>query len=125
MDIQGKVCTNIRDIRKNTGKTQEEFAKLLDISRSYLGMIESGKTAPTLEIVLSISKQTGVSVHKILGIKDEKLEEEMKKKNEAAQSLEMLLGLLKVKGIDWDSLIDINTEFIIKKKGANATPRES
>ena len=40
----------VREIRKNMGLTQEEFAESIGISNTYLAMIESGKRQGKLVI---------------------------------------------------------------------------
>ena len=46
----------IKEIRKSTKKTQDEFAKSLNVSRSTIAQIEVNKANPTLEIVEKIFK---------------------------------------------------------------------
>lgn len=50
----------VKSIRKEMGLTQEEFAKKLDISRSYLGDIERGRLKGTnVKIISKLSDITG------------------------------------------------------------------
>lgn len=50
----------VREIRKEMGLTQEEFAKKLNISRSYLGDIERGRLKGTnVKIITKLSDLTG------------------------------------------------------------------
>jgi len=54
-------------IRRTRGKnTQKEFAKNLAFSTSYLSEVESGKTKPSLEMLLKISQITNYSLHWLL-----------------------------------------------------------
>jgi phage repressor protein C with HTH and peptisase S24 domain len=54
-------------IRRTRGKdTQKEFAKKLVFSSSYLSEVESGKTKPSLELLLKISSITNYSLHWLL-----------------------------------------------------------
>ena len=54
-------------IRRTRGKeTQKEFAKKLVFSWSYLSEVESGKTKPSLELLLIISQITNYSLHWLL-----------------------------------------------------------
>ena len=41
----------VKEARKRLGKTQEEMAALLSISRNYLALIESGKRAEPPDIL--------------------------------------------------------------------------
>ncbi len=54
-------------IRRSRGNaTQKEFAKKLVFSSSYLSEVESGKTKPSLELLLKISQITNCSLHWLL-----------------------------------------------------------
>lgn len=54
-------------IRRTRGEeTQKEFAKKLIFSSSYLSEVESGKTKPSLELLLKISQITNYSLHWLL-----------------------------------------------------------
>ena len=44
----------LRSIRESKGFSQEAFANLLDVDRSYLGGIERGERNPSLKIVYRI-----------------------------------------------------------------------
>lgn len=57
-----EIGARIRLLRKGLQKTQYSFADLLYISPSYLALIESGKRAPTLEVLAQVSKICNVSV---------------------------------------------------------------
>jgi len=54
-------------IRRTRGEsTQTEFAKNLVFSSSYLSEVESGKTKPSLELLLKISQITNYNLHWLL-----------------------------------------------------------
>ena len=54
-------------IKRTRGKdTQKEFAKTLGFSSSYISEVESGKTKPSLELLLKISQITNYSLHWLL-----------------------------------------------------------
>ena len=61
-----EIGARIRSLRKACNKTQTYFADLLYISPSYLALIESGKRAPSIEILAHISNICDVSVDYIL-----------------------------------------------------------
>lgn len=56
MDIHER----IKDLRENLGKTQEAFAKDINISRSNLGNIETGKVKVTDRVVRDIAERFNV-----------------------------------------------------------------
>lgn len=66
-----EIGDRIRSLRKACNKTQTYFADLLYISPSYLALIESGKRAPSIEILAYISNVCDVSVDYILFGKDD------------------------------------------------------
>ncbi len=54
--------TKVRIIRKNVGLTQDEFSKILNITRSHLSNIESGDRGITLDIALKICNIFDISM---------------------------------------------------------------
>ncbi|MEG0133814.1 MAG: helix-turn-helix transcriptional regulator [Clostridium sp.] len=57
----------VKEIRKEMGLTQEEFAKMLNISRSYLGDIERGRLKGTnVRIISKLSDVTGKTMEYFL-----------------------------------------------------------
>lgn len=46
----------IQKRRKAVGLTQEELAERINISRAYVGFIEQGRYAPSLEVIEKIAK---------------------------------------------------------------------
>lgn len=57
---------NLREIRKQRGLSLEMLAKLSNVSRAMLGQIETGKSVPTVTLLLKISKALGVSASSII-----------------------------------------------------------
>lgn len=49
--------TTIKNIRKQKGQTQGEFATLCDISQTYLSQIESNQKEPNLSTLKTISEK--------------------------------------------------------------------
>lgn len=47
---------NVKSLRKSKGITQEELAKLLDVSRQTIISIESGRYVPSTLLTLKISR---------------------------------------------------------------------
>ena len=61
---KSEIGNRIKQVR---GKdTQKEFAKILGFSSSYLSEVESGKTKPSLELLVIISQITNSSLHWLL-----------------------------------------------------------
>jgi transcriptional regulator with XRE-family HTH domain len=50
----------IRQLREETGISQEEFAHLVGIERSYMGHIERGVYLPSLHFIVQIAEGLGV-----------------------------------------------------------------
>lgn len=50
------VGKKIQKKRKEAGLTQEELADKVGISRAYMGYIEQGRYAPSLEVLEKIAK---------------------------------------------------------------------
>ena len=51
MDLKVILSTNLRRIRYETGRTQEEMAHVLGISLRYLGSIERSKVSPSVTLL--------------------------------------------------------------------------
>lgn len=58
---------NLKGLRKKSGYTQQEFAKLLGISASAVGMYEQGRREPDQKLLLKMAQTLGVSVDRLLG----------------------------------------------------------
>jgi transcriptional regulator with XRE-family HTH domain len=51
MDLKDVLSTNLRRIRNERGKTQEEMAHILGISSRYLGSIERARVSPSVTLL--------------------------------------------------------------------------
>ena len=51
MDLKLILSNNLRRVRNETGRTQEEMADVLGISVRYLGSIERGKVSPSVTLL--------------------------------------------------------------------------
>lgn len=51
MDLKDVLATNLRRIRHERGKTQEEMAHILGISSRYLGSIERARVSPSVSLL--------------------------------------------------------------------------
>ncbi len=56
----------IQMLRKQHDMTQEEFAKILSVTRSYVGYIEQGRKYPSLKLLMKIAVVLEVKLPDIL-----------------------------------------------------------
>jgi len=61
MDLKVTLSTNLRRIRNETGRTQEEMAHVLGISLRYLGSIERNKVSPSVTLLGQFAVALGIS----------------------------------------------------------------
>jgi len=57
----------IRELRKEKGLSQEAFADLAGIDRSYMGHIERGEKNVTLTKIYQLSDALGITVVELFG----------------------------------------------------------
>lgn len=62
--------TVFKELRMKSGLTQQEMADKLDISRSSVGMYESGDREPSFELLESIADYFNVDMNYLLGKKE-------------------------------------------------------
>ena len=55
----------VEQLRRERGLNQEEFAKLLCVSRQTISSIETGKYNPSLELAFAISDFFGMRIEEI------------------------------------------------------------
>lgn len=60
----------IKLLRKEKGLTQEELFFESNVSSSHIGMIETAKKNPTLDVLFKISRALGVSLSQLLDFDD-------------------------------------------------------
>ncbi len=58
--------SRVRRARRNRGLTQEELAEKVGISRVYMGYIEQGRHAPSLEVLQKIAGVLKVHLSELL-----------------------------------------------------------
>lgn len=105
-----KISSQIIEIRKELGLSQEDFAKEIGFSKSYVGDIESGRTGPSLNIVLAIRDRFKIPIDKILSGDD--IEEYVRA--QISPELTVLLNILRM--LDQDGLKDIFALAVSKAK---------
>ncbi|HVO55980.1 MAG TPA: helix-turn-helix transcriptional regulator [Solirubrobacterales bacterium] len=65
-DLQRTVGTNLRAYRKARGLSQEAFADLIGVHRTYMGGIERGERNLTLKSLERIAARIGVDPLQLL-----------------------------------------------------------
>lgn len=65
-DILVNLGQKIRDRRREIGVSQEEFAELVGVHRTYVGMIERGEKNITLLNVEKFAKALNLSISELL-----------------------------------------------------------
>ena len=57
---------NLKRIRTAKGISQGDIARVLKVGRSFITIIENGKTNPTLTTITKLAKAVGVSTKELL-----------------------------------------------------------
>ncbi|MGN2640956.1 helix-turn-helix domain-containing protein [Nocardia takedensis] len=65
-DLQRTVGANVRAIRTARGYSQEAFAEVIGVHRTYAGRLERGQQNITLQAVERLAEVMGVDVHVLL-----------------------------------------------------------
>ena len=65
-DYRELLGKRIRKLRDDRGWSQEEFAAICGVNRSYMGQIERGELNLTLDTLRKIGKGLGLSVSALL-----------------------------------------------------------
>lgn len=60
MDIKARFGKNVRALREKSGLSQDEFAEMARVHRTYQSGIERGLRAPTIIVVERIAAALGV-----------------------------------------------------------------
>lgn len=66
----GSFASVFKDLRTKSGLTQQEMADKLQISRSSIGMYESGEREPSFELLEAIADFFNVDMNYLLGKKE-------------------------------------------------------
>lgn len=64
MSLFGK---RLRFLRKRSNLTQDQLAKILNVSTSSIGMYERGEREPSFKVLIDIAKYFSVSIDYLLG----------------------------------------------------------
>ena len=65
------MLSNLKDLRKEKNLSQKQMAEKLCISQQTYSDYEKGKTEPTLDTIIELSKIFNVSADYLLGLVDE------------------------------------------------------
>jgi transcriptional regulator with XRE-family HTH domain len=65
-DYRSQLGKRIRKLRSQRGWSQEEFADICALNRSYMGRIERGELNLTLDSLQKVGKGLGLSVSALL-----------------------------------------------------------
>ena len=64
---QHALCVRLRQLREGCGKTQQEFANSIGVTRAQVANLEGARGVPSTELLIRIADQYKVSVDWILG----------------------------------------------------------
>ena len=66
-----EIGKRIENIRNDLGMSKAKFGELIGVSGQYLGTVEKGKNGFSVDVIVNICEQTGISADYILfGIDD-------------------------------------------------------
>jgi transcriptional regulator with XRE-family HTH domain len=65
--VNASPSTRIKSIRESENITQQVFADKVGIGRAQIANLESGRTTPSLELLVRIADSYGVTVDWLLG----------------------------------------------------------
>ena len=66
MDVCRRLGLNVRRLREAAGHSQEVFADLADLHRTYVSDVERGARNPTIKVVDKLAVALGVSAGSLL-----------------------------------------------------------
>ena len=66
MDVRERLAQNLRRLRHGKGWSQEEFADLAGIHRTYLSDLERGARNPTITVVAKLGLALNVTLGELL-----------------------------------------------------------
>lgn len=66
----------LEEIRKERGITQEELAKILEVSRQTVGSLENGRYNPSIILAFKIARYFEMAIEEIFIYEEENVNEE-------------------------------------------------
>ena len=68
MSLRRILAQNLRRVRQERGLSQEELADLAGINRNYVGMIERGENAATVDVLEALARALVVEAADLLEV---------------------------------------------------------
>lgn len=59
----------VAELRRKTGCSQEQFAYMCDVDRTYIGTIERGEKSPTLNTIAKIANALNITIKELFDYK--------------------------------------------------------
>ena len=87
-----EISERLKEIRQNTGMTQEEVAEKIMVSRVTVSHWENGKSLPDIVSLISLSDLYSISLDELLK-GDSKMTEKVKKDAKEAKNNKRLIGI--------------------------------
>ena len=69
-EVEASFSSRLRALRNKSGETQDVLAKAIHTSRPQLANLESGRSGPSLEVLLQIAEHYSASTDWLLGRSD-------------------------------------------------------
>lgn len=73
MKVEWILKNRIEEIRKEKGIRQEDFAKLMGVSRQTISSLETGKYNPSIFLAYKIAKYFGMSIEEVFIFEEEEI----------------------------------------------------
>lgn len=107
-----KIGENLKKIRTEENMNQEEFAKIIGISRSYLSDLENNRKSPSIRTINDIARKINVSTEYLLGLSNFKNDESLfyPQNDEDEMFMTATDQMITFQKILYDSLRNINLE---------------
>lgn len=67
MTLRQNLAANLRRLRDEHGLSQDDFAALVDVHRTYMNHLEGAKRSPTIDVIEKMMKRLEVSITDLLG----------------------------------------------------------
>lgn len=103
--------TRLKEIRMQTGKTQREFAEMVQSTAATISAYENATKNPSLEIVMNIAEKCNISIDWLCGLSENK-----KNNNEVVTFADMLLLVIKLSKLfmpfeEWTPSLETNDSY--------------
>lgn len=72
MSLRDNLAANIKRIRNERGLSQDDFAGVVDVHRTYINHLEHAKRSPTIDVIERMMLALDVSITDLLGDPAEK-----------------------------------------------------